>query len=200
MWDTVGKKIRSLRKALGENQATFGARFEVEQATVSRWEKGEPVQRKHHEPLAQMAGMSVAEFFHTTVEPRLIPIVGYVSGGESFTPVDDHEPGGGIDHVMLTIEQDDQVAVRVRGDSMRPVYRNGDVIIGSRVQGRDMTKVIGADCVIRTASGEGYVKTVHRGTKAVLFRLRSYNPMYEDLEDVELEWAAPISHVIRSRQ
>lgn len=50
MWDLVGKKIKSLRKALGDNQAEFGERFGVEQATVSRWEKGEPVQRKHQEP------------------------------------------------------------------------------------------------------------------------------------------------------
>lgn len=121
MWHLVGKKIRSLRKALGESQAEFGARFDVEQASVSRWEKGVSVQRKYQEPLAELAGMTVAEFFHTTSEPRLIPIVGYVSGGESFTPTDDHEPGAGIDHVMLSFEQDQQVAVRVRGDSMRPV-------------------------------------------------------------------------------
>lgn len=199
MWDLVGKKIRNLRKALGENQAEFGARFEVEQATVSRWEKGEPVQRKYQEPLARLAGMSVAEFFHTTVEPLLIPIVGYVSGGEAFTPVDDHAPGGGIDHVMLTIDKDDQVAVRVRGDSMRPVYRNGDVIIGSRRLGAELAGVIGEDCIVKTASGEGYVKTVHRGSRKGGFRLRSYNPAYQDVEDVALEWAAPITHVIRGR-
>lgn len=197
MWDLVGQKIRSLRKALGENQAEFGARFDVEQATVSRWEKGDPVQRK--EPLARLAGMSVAEFFHTTVELRLIPIVGYVSGGESFTPTDDHLPGGGIDHVMLTIDKNDQIAVRVRGDSMRPVYRNGDVIIGSRMLGADLAGVIGADCIVKTAAGEGYVKTVHRGSKRGMFRLRSYNPAYQDIEDVAIEWAAPITHVIRGR-
>lgn len=43
------------------------------------------------------------------------------------------------------------------------------------------------------------MKTVHRGTRKGVFRLRSYNPSYEDIEDVALEWAAPITHVIRGR-
>lgn len=199
MWDTIGQKIRKLRKALGENQAEFGARFGVEQATVSRWEKGEPVQRKFHEPLAKLANLSVSEFFFQATEPHLVPIVGYVSGGEGFAPADEHVPGAEIEHVAISVPDDEQVAVRVRGDSMRPVYRNGDVIIGAKLTSSALDLAIGQDCIVKTRNGDGYVKTVHAGSRRGLYRLRSYNPAHVDVEDVELEWAAPIVQIIRNR-
>jgi phage repressor protein C with HTH and peptisase S24 domain len=199
MWTDVGRKIRALRNALRESQAEFGDRFGVEQATVSRWEKGlSPVQRKHQSAIAELAGMTVAEFFHSREAPRLIPIVGYVSGGESFTPTEDHEPGQGIDHITLSLGEEDQVAVRVRGDSMSPVYRDGDTLIGRRIGRRDLTRALGKDCIIKTAAGEGYVKRVLPGSKRHVFRLRSYNPLYDDIEDVALEWAAPIIWINRA--
>src|SRR5262245_34764370 len=61
----IGLKIKSLRLALNESQAVFGDRFGVEQATVSRWEKGLPVGRPFEDMIAGLAGMSVAEFFHS---------------------------------------------------------------------------------------------------------------------------------------
>lgn len=188
-----------LRKALGENQAEFGARFGVEQATVSRWEKGEPVQRKFQAPLAKLANMPVSEFFFQATEPHLVPIVGYVSGGEGFNPADDHEPGADIDHIAIAVPEAEQVAVRVRGDSMRPVYRSGDVIIGAKLAQSALDQAIGQDCIVKTASGDGYVKTVHPGSRRGVYRLRSYNPAHVDVEDVELEWAAPITQIIRNR-
>lgn len=156
------------------------------------------VDMKHQAAIAKLAGMSVAEFFHTKAEPRLVPIVGYVSGGESFVPSNDIEEAADIEHVMLAIPEDDQIAVRVRGDSMRPVYRNGDVIIGSRRNRRSIAAFIGRDCIVKTTAGEGYVKVVHRGARSGRFVLRSYNPAYVDIEDVEIEWAAPITHIIRA--
>lgn len=195
----IGKKIAALRTALREGQAIFGERFGVEQATVSRWEKGSPVARKHQDAIAELAGMSVAEFFHSSASPRLIPIIGYVSGGESFTPVADHEPGGGIDHVLLDMGDDaDQIGVRVRGNSMQPVYRDGDSVIGTRLRSQSLTKAIGKDCIIMTAKGEGYLKILRRGSKAGLFTLRSYNPAYDDIEDVRINWVAPVKWVGRA--
>lgn len=182
---------------MGESQAEFGDRFAVEQATVSRWEKGEPVARRHQDPIARLAGMTVAEFFHSNEQPRLIPIVGYVGGGDRFTPVDDHAPGAAIEHVSLSLGDENQVAVRVRGPSMSPVYRDGDVIIGVRLTSRSLANAINLDCIVMTADGDGYVKRVLKGTKPGRFRLRSYNPDYADIEDVAIAWAAPVSWVGR---
>lgn len=199
MSNDAGRKIRELRAVLRETQAEFGDRFGVEQATVSRWERGEPVQRRYQGPVADLAGMTVAEFFHSDEGPRMVPIVGFVSGGESFTPVDDHEPGAGIEHITLKIGGDEQIAVCVRGDSMNPVYRDGDIIVGKRLGRRDLSRAIGKDCIVKTVIGEGYVKKVLAGTTRTTFRLRSYNPAFEDLENVAIEWAAPIVWIGRKQ-
>ncbi|MFZ4807512.1 MAG: XRE family transcriptional regulator [Hyphomicrobiaceae bacterium] len=195
----VGAKIRRLRMALGESQALFGDRFSVEQPTVSRWEKGEEVQRKHRSQLAELAGLSVAEFFHSAEQPRVIPVVGYVAGGERFIPVVQGEAGNGFDHVTLSIDPDDNIAVRVRGDSMSPVYRDGEVIVGRRLEGSDVSRAVGLDCIAMTTGGEGYVKRILKGAAPGSYRLRSYNPSYEDIEDVALAWAAPIWMIMRQR-
>ena len=62
--DSIGKKIKALRTRLGENQAEFAERFNVEQATVSRWENGAPVQRTYRTKVAELANQTEVEFFH----------------------------------------------------------------------------------------------------------------------------------------
>jgi len=189
----VAEKIRRLRKLLGISQAEFGHRFGVEQATVSRWEKGEPVKRDLECAIAEAAGVSVAEFFHSAEAPRLIPVVGDVSAGESFTPAEDFEDNG--DYIRFSATNDDLIALRVRGNSMSPVYRDGDVIIGRRYTQSELQRAVGMDVIVRTTAGEGYVKRLLRSNGR--FRLRSYNAAYDDIEDVDLEWAAPIVWIKR---
>jgi transcriptional regulator with XRE-family HTH domain len=194
----VGNKVRQLRLALGESQSEFAERFRVEQATVSRWESGAPVKRVLQESIAALAGMSVSEFFHSNEAPRLIPIVGEISAGEEFVPTDYSPPGTHPDHVRLSLGEERQIALRVRGDSMAPAYRDGDVIIGVQLRGSAMQNAIGRDCLVKTAAGAGYLKVVRPGSKKGVFRLRSYNPLYADIDDVALEWAAPVLWVRRS--
>lgn len=131
MSSTTGDKIKSLRTALGESQAVFGERFGVEQATISRWEKGEPVQRKYMAAVADLAGMTVAEFFHSREAPRLVPVVGHVRSGGMLKFLNP-APGADVEHIRLEHGGADQVAVRIMDDSMSPVYRAGDVVIGQK--------------------------------------------------------------------
>ena len=132
MTKETGRKIKALRKALKENQDVFGERFKVEQATVSRWEKGSQVHMKYFDAIAELAGMTVAEFFHSSSQPRTIQITGYVGAGEKFTPIAD----GALDTITFDLEADEIIAVQVRGDSMSPAYRNGDILICSRIDRR----------------------------------------------------------------
>jgi transcriptional regulator with XRE-family HTH domain len=58
-------KIVALRKTLGNiSQSELARRLNVKPMSVSRWEAGGEVSRKHQIALAQLAGTSVAEFFH----------------------------------------------------------------------------------------------------------------------------------------
>jgi transcriptional regulator with XRE-family HTH domain len=124
-----------------------------------------------------------------------VPIVGEASGGERWTPFDDSGTG---DDLTFTLTDTDPIAIRVRGHSMAPVYRDHDDLICSRMRGADMQRALHKDCVVRTVEGESYVKHLLKGTKARAYRLRSYNAAYPDLEDQVLEWAAPIVWVRRN--
>jgi phage repressor protein C with HTH and peptisase S24 domain len=125
-----------------------------------------------------------------------IPVVGFVSAGEGWTSVDD----GGQDAVEFDLGTGDCVAVEVRGDSMVPVYRNGDTLICNRQYGPNADNLIGLDCVIRTADGRNYVKILRRGSQPGRFNLRSYNSSVDDIENVALAWVAPVAWIKRSRK
>lgn len=126
-----------------------------------------------------------------------VPLVGFVSAGEEFLPIDDLAQGAGHDDVPLSIDVFDPIAIRVRGSSMSPVYRNGDDIFCSRVRGEDIQRALGRDCVILTKSGAGYIKQLRRERDG-RFVLRSYNPAFEDIEGVEIEWVAPVMYIRRA--
>lgn len=131
--------------------------------------------------------------------PRLtsVPVVGSVGAGEEFIPIDDHIKGAGLDEIDLNFEEIDPIAIQVKGNSMSPVYRSGDYLFCSRRTGADVESVIGRDCVVMLTNGAGYVKQLRRaGPRGYL--LRSYNPAFEDIENVEIEWVAPVIMIRRA--
>lgn len=193
----LGAKIEELRNRLGETQAEFGDRFGVEQVSVHRWETGKsPPARKYQSLIAELAGMTVAEFFYTDEPLRIIPIMGEVGAEQVKTPK--AKKGQSVQHVKLSLDGNEQVALRVRGDAMSPVYRDGDVLIGVKLTGADIAKALNRDCIVRTTAGEGYVKILIEGSRPGTYRLRSHSPKMLDLVDVTLEWAAPIIWISRA--
>jgi SOS-response transcriptional repressor LexA len=122
-----------------------------------------------------------------------IPVVGMVSAGEGWVPIED----GGHDPVEFELGAHDTVALQVRGNSMAPVYRDGDTLICHRQFGPHADNLIGLDCVIRTTDGSHYVKILQRGSRAGRFNLRSYNSAENDIEDVALAWVAPVAWIKR---
>lgn len=66
----LGIRIKAVRRALGETQAVFGERFRVEQGTVSRWENGSIPVRTLWASIAEVAGVSPAQFFMGTPAPE----------------------------------------------------------------------------------------------------------------------------------
>lgn len=201
-WVAIGRKIAALRKILGggdrpESQTAFGERIGVSSVTVSRWERGiEPVGRKNQAAVAALAGMTVVEFFHSGAAPRLVPIIARAEE-EQFAP-DLPAPGAQIEHIQLELGGDDQVSVRVQGDSLAPAYRDGDGIIGYRLYGPDIERAIGRDCIVLTSEGVGHIRIVNPGDDPGTYHLRSLNPVKEDVRNARLQWAAPICYIVRN--
>ena len=123
-----------------------------------------------------------------------IPIVGTATAGEEWTMANSTKTS--------TIEFDlgagfDVICVEVRGDAMAPVYRDQDFVVCQRRIGSFADNVVGADCAIRTTRGKNYLKILKQGTRPHHFTLRSYNTAVDDIENVQLEWVAPVVWIKR---
>ncbi len=124
-----------------------------------------------------------------------IPVRGAVCAGEGWDQVDD-EPGRSIE---FALEEGRSFGIEVRGNSMSPVYRHGDYLVCVENIGRNIDNLVGLDCAVLTEDGQGYVKILKRGTRPGRYNLKSYNPLFDDIENVQLKWAAPIIWVKRGR-
>lgn len=148
--------------------------------------------------LADALGLPITYFFSDEPLPwPTIRVVGFASGGEEWQPLDDGEelPTVDIDH--LDFGGPDPIAIRVRGHSMSPVFRDGDDLICHRHRGIELAQALNRDCVVKTVSNRYFVKHVMKGTNRNSYRLRSYNPAFADLDNVALEWAAPVVWIRR---
>lgn len=130
---TIAQRIKAARKHLGENQTVFGRRFGVDQSTVSKWEHG--AQTPESRALDRLAALEeeATGGDGQTAEPgagslfTLVPVSGEIGAGAK---VYDIEGGGGrnIDFERAPRGFGAVEALRVRGDSMYPVYRDGDLV------------------------------------------------------------------------
>lgn len=126
-----------------------------------------------------------------------IPLVGYASGGEGWTPFHEDAVKGTHDQVEFELGDHDVIAIEIRGDSMAPVYRDHDVLFCQRRAAHYAHNLIGCDCVVRTSDDQHFVKILKKGSRPGRFNLKSYNPVFDDIEDVQLAWAAPIVWIKR---
>jgi len=120
-----------------------------------------------------------------------VPIVGFAAAGDQGYFDDAGYPvGNGWDEADFPGVTDASVyALEVAGDSMAPVYRDGDTIIVSPEAGIRR----GDRVVVKTLAGEVMAKELRRKT-AHRIELKSLNPDYPDrtlyLEDVD--WIARV--------
>ena len=124
----------------------------------------------------------------TTITQR-IPVIGFAQAGDNGYFDDAGYPtGSGWEEIVFPdIGDPNAYALMVSGDSMEPLYRDGDRIIISPV-----ANIRGGDRVIvKTGKGEIMAKELVRRT-AQRIELRSINPEYENpvLPTAEMEWIA----------
>lgn len=123
---------------------------------------------------------------------RLVPLVGYVGAGAEVFFVDDHAQGAGLEYIEAPSElAGTAVAVQVRGNSMYPAYKDGDIIFYDE-HADDLTALIGRECVVRLRTGETFVKLLSHSSHAG-WTLLSHNA--PPLVDISIEWAAPVAWV-----
>jgi phage repressor protein C with HTH and peptisase S24 domain len=112
-----------------------------------------------------------------SVTSRRIPLIGLAqAGGEGFFDDGGFPVGGSWDEVGLPeVADPNAYALEISGDSMEPVYRDGDLVIVSPVAPLRR----GDRVVARTHSGEVMAKELARRS-ARKIELKSLNPAYPD--------------------
>jgi phage repressor protein C with HTH and peptisase S24 domain len=118
---------------------------------------------------------------------RRIPLIGLAqAGGEGFFDDGGYPVGGGWDEVSLPeIGDANAYALEISGDSMEPVFRDGDMVIVSPAAPIRR----GDRVVVRTADGEVMAKQLARRS-ARRVEPRSLNPAHPDysFDLAEVTW------------
>lgn len=123
-----------------------------------------------------------------------ISIAGKVGAGASVPVFDAYEKGGGPQvECPPGLSPHGIVAVEIEGDSMEPVYSDGDLLFYSRDTHDGVPDdVIGHRCVCEDEDGMGWVKQIKPGDEPGLFHLISLNPGATTMWNKRLKWAARV--------
>ena len=129
---------------------------------------------------------------HASMPPmRNVPLLGFAQAGVGGFFDDGGFPvGQGWDEVPFpTNNQDNVYALEVSGNSMEPLYRDGDVIIvqpGASIRKRDRV-------VVKTTEGEVMAKELARKSDTEIV-LVSLNPEHDDrvIKMTDIDWIARI--------
>lgn len=121
-----------------------------------------------------------------------VPLLGLAQAGTGgFFDSAGHPAGQGWDEVQLpSVADDGMYALEVSGDSMEPLYREGDRVVVS--PGETVRR--GDRVVVRTRDGEVMIKLLHRQTARTI-ELHSVNPAYPPriVPIADVEWMARIT-------
>lgn len=123
-----------------------------------------------------------------------ISIAGKVGAGASVPVFDACEKGGGPQvECPPGLSPHGIVAVEIEGDSMEPVYSDGDLLFYSRDTHDGVPDdAIGHRCVCEDEDGMGWVKQIKPGDEPGLFHLISLNPGATTMWNKRLKWAARV--------
>lgn len=126
--------------------------------------------------------------------PPTIAIAGKVGAGAKVPLFDAYEKGDGPQvECPPGLSPHGLVAVEVEGDSMDPIYADGDLLFYSRDSHEGVpSDSIGHKCVAEDEDGMVWVKQVRQGSEPGLFHLISLNPFAANSLNVRLKWAARV--------
>ncbi len=187
--------VSGLAKRAGLDPTTFNKSKRYAVDGRARWPSTESLAK-----IMEATGASIDEFMMLVVGKatrsggtvtRSVPLLGFAQAGAGGFFDDGGFPvGQGWDVVEFPIGPGDSVyALEVSGDSMLPLYRDGDTIIvspGAAVRRGDRV-------VVRTKDGEVMAKVLARQTPRTI-ELQSMNPEHPNrtFDAAHIDWVARI--------
>lgn len=185
-----GLSASGLARRSGLDPTTFNPSKRVTAQGKLRWPSTESLSK-----ILAATGSNMGEFVGLLAEPGeatpRIPVIGYAqAGAEGFFDDAGYPAGSGWDEVLFPeVGDPNAYALEISGDSMEPLYRDGDRIIVSPAASIRR----GDRVVLRNRDGEVMAKELAR-LSANRIELRSFNPEHpqRSLKRSEIAWMARI--------
>jgi phage repressor protein C with HTH and peptisase S24 domain len=188
--ERAGLSASALAKRAGLDPTTFNKSKRVTHEGRERWPSTESVAK------ALAATNSTIDTFVQLIgdsarSARSVPLLGFAQAAASGHFDDGGFPiGKGWDEAPLpSLDDEHAYALEISGDSMKPAYRDGDIIVVS--PGTPIRR--GDRVVVKTDDGEVMVKELRRRTAKTL-ELQSLTPNHADrtLAASDVAWIARI--------
>jgi phage repressor protein C with HTH and peptisase S24 domain len=181
-----------LARRAGLDPTTFNKSKRISRDGKQRWPSTESIAK-----ILDATGASLGEFVHEIGVPdertqaQRIPVIGYAqAGAQGYFDDAGYPAGSGWDEVLFPHVGDPQAyALEISGDSMEPIYRDGDTVIVSP----NASIRRGDRVVVKTTGGEVMAKELLRQS-ARKIELVSLNRAHTDrtLEAHQVAWIARI--------
>jgi phage repressor protein C with HTH and peptisase S24 domain len=202
IWDGIdtlarrhGHSVSALAKLAGLDATAFNVSKRISKDGRERWPSTESISK-----ILEATGESFDSFLsgtgaflqmNDTLPNRTVPLLGLAQAGSGgFFDSAGFPAGQGWDEIALPSPGEGGIyALEVQGDSMEPLYREGDrIVVSPTEQVRRGDRV-----VVKTRDGEVMAKILYRQTGRQI-ELHSINPAYEPrhFELSEIEWIARI--------
>ena len=164
--------LKAARKAAGFTQAYVAAQIGLSQPQYSAWENGKSkIDHVSLERLARLFGCTVDALIKEPKQVTRIPVLGKVAAGipiEAVTDIEDYEE---IDEALAATGE--FFALRIKGASMEPRIKEGDVVIVRRQESAES-----GDTVVVLVNGDAAtVKKIRYGADGI--SLIPSNPAYD---------------------
>ncbi|MDQ0349475.1 helix-turn-helix transcriptional regulator [Ancylobacter vacuolatus] len=197
----IWRALDTLAERLGLSASALARRAGLDATTFNRSKREAPDGRPRWPSTESIAkvlaatGTSLDEFMALMDGAgsgrRAIPLIGFAQAGEGGFFDDAGFPvGGAWDEIAFPNVGDEHAyALEISGDSMLPLYRDGDIVVVSPAAPIRR----GDRVVVKTREGEVLAKELKRQT-AKTVELRSLNPEHPDrlLQDGEIAWIARV--------
>ncbi|MBR2707609.1 MAG: helix-turn-helix domain-containing protein [Mogibacterium sp.] len=179
--------LRFLRKANNYTQNYIAEKLGYKSfTTVQKWETGEATPRYQKlVELAELFGVDVNTFTSTDMTSDSfiashadssisVPVYETIPAGHSDDAAEDIQ--GYVDIPSNYLRGKSYFALKIRGESMNPDYKDGDIVVFEKAN--DCNSV--EDCAVRLNGGEVIFRRIRKSKDCII--LQPLNPLYEPMQ------------------
>ena len=188
-------RLRETRKALGITQKQMAKKLHISQGSYSQWENGNTkIDSESLNRISDILHVSVDFLLGKDTDRPWIPVLGDVAAGIPISAVEDI----GDDWEQIDVDSpDDYFALRIKGDSMEPRMKNGDVVIVRKQSNVETNEI----AVVQIDNETATVKRVRKTDQGIWLMSDNitFPPLFITKEEVQLNRVRIIGKVVELR-